>query len=163
VAPEALDGLLFESARVRLMVRPSRGVSLWAGYGTDRNNRDDPTAVRLNLGFSARRILGTAADFNVSATRTDRGDDSYDSLWASLGYSIGSRVYVSLEYRDTLSLYHLNPGGEEIIEVRPKSRMFSVTSNINISRTFSLLLELELFDHSDFQEHRLLSGLIVRF
>jgi hypothetical protein len=163
VAPEALDGLLFESSRVRLMVRPGRNVSVWAAYGNDRNNRDDPAANRFNLGFSARRILGSAADLNLSATRTDRGGDTYDSLWASLGYSFGSRVYVSLEYRDTLSIYHLSGGGGQIIEVRPNSEMYSITSNINLSRTFSLLLEIELFDHSDFEERRLMTGLVVRF
>ena len=163
VAPEALLGLLFESARIRLMVRPGRNISMWAGYGTDRNNRDDPTANRLNLGFSARRIFGSAADFNLSTTRTDRGEDSYDSLWASLGYSFGPRVYISIEYRDTLSVYHLNRSDGEIIEVRPNSKMFSVTSNINLGRRFSLLLELQLLDHSDFEERRFMTGLILRF
>jgi hypothetical protein len=163
VAPEQLDGLLFESARVRLMVRPSRNVSVWAGYGNDRNNRDDPTADRFNLGFSARRIFGSAADFNVSATRTERGEDSYDSLWASLGYGFGSRVYVSLEYRDTLSVYHQSRGDGETIEIRPNSEMYSITTNVNLSRRFSLLLELEFLNHSDFEERRVLTGLIIRF
>jgi len=163
VAPEALLGLLFESSRVRLMVRPGRNISLWAGYGTARNNRDDPTSTRIILGFSARRIFGSAADFNVSTTRTDRGEDSYDSLWGSLGYSFGSRVYVSLDYRDTLSVYHLNRSDGEIIEIRPNSKMFSVTSNINLGRKFSLLLNLELLNHSDFEEHRFMTGLIFRF
>ena len=163
VAPEALHGLLFESARVRLMIRPGRNISMWAGYGNDRNNRDDPTSTRLNAGFSARRIFGSHADFNISTARTDRGEDSYDSLWASLGYAFGPRVYVSFEYRDTLSVFHLNRGNGETVEVRPNSKLFSVNTNINLGRTFSLLLELELFDHSDFKERRMLTGLIVRF
>ena len=163
VAPEALQGLLFESARVRLMVRPGRNISLWAGYGNDRNNRDDPTSDKFNLGLSARRIFGSHADINLSMTRTERGEDSYDSTWASLGYSFGSSVYMSVEYRDTLSVYHLNRSDGEIIEVRPNSKMYSVNTNINLSRTFSLLLELELLNHSDFEERRFLSGLIVRF
>ena len=135
----------------------------WAGYGTNRNNRDDPTSTRINLGFSARRIPGSAADFNLSTTRTDRGEDSYDALWASLGYSFGSRVYVSFEYQDALSVYHLNRNDGEIIEIRPNSNVFSVTSNINLGRKFSLLLELELLDHSDFEEHRFMTRLIFRF
>lgn len=163
VAPEALDGLLFESARVRLMARPGHNISVWAGYGNDRNNRDDPTANRFNFGFSARRVFGSAADFNLSATRTDRGDDSYDSLWASLGYTFGSRVYVSLEYRDTLSVYHQNRGNGETIEIRPSSEMYSLTSNINLSRRFSLLIELEFLNQSEFEERRVMTGLIIRF
>ena len=161
--PEALHGLLFESARVRLRVRPSRNVSVWAGYGNDRNNRDDPTSTRLDAGLSFRRILGSRADLTVSSARTDRGENSYDSLWASLGYAFGSRVYVSLEYRDTLSVFHLNRGDGETIEVRPNSEMFSMNANINISRTFSLLLEIEMLNHSDFEERRMLTGLVVRF
>ena len=85
------------------------------------------------------------------------------SPWVSLGYSFGSRVYVSFDYRDTLSVYHLNRNDGEIIEVRPNSKMYSVTSNINLGRKFSLLLELELLDHSDFEEHRFMTGLIFRF
>lgn len=163
VAPEELDGLAFESGRVRIMVRPARNISVWAGYGNDRNNRDDPTANRFNLGASARRIFGSPVDLNLSATRTDRGEDSYDSLWASLGYAFGSRVYVSLEYRDTLSVYHVARGDGGSIEIRPNSEMYSLTSNINLGRRFSLLLELEFLDHSDFEERRVMTGLAVRF
>ena len=163
VPPEALQRLLFESGRVRLMVRPSRNISLWVGYGNDRNNDDDPTAKRFNAGFSARRILGSGADLNLSMTRTDRGEDTYDSKWASLGYSFGPRVYVSLEYRDTLSVFHLSRGDGETIEIRPNSEMYSLNSNINLGRRFSLQLQLEYLDHSDFEEKRLLTGLMVRF
>ena len=41
--------------------------------------------------------------------------------------------------------------------------MFSLTSNINLGRRFSLLLELEFLDHCDFEERRFLTGLIIRF
>jgi hypothetical protein len=163
VAPESLDALLFESARLRLMVRPARNISVWAGYGTDRNNRDDPTSNRFNLGFSARRLFGSAADFNLSATRTDRGEDTYDSLWGSLGYAFGSRVYVSLEYRDTLSVYHLSQGDGASVEIRPNSTLYSITSNVSLNHTFSLLIEFELLNHSDFDERRVMTGLIIRF
>ena len=59
------------------------------------------------------------------------------------------------------ALEHMEPG--QIIEVRPNSKMFSVTSNINLGRRFSLLLELELLDQSDFEEHRFMTGLVFRF
>ena len=163
VSPEALVGLLFESARLRLMVRPSRNISLWAGYGADRSTRNDPTAKRFNLGLSARRILGSGADITISANSTDRGEDSYDSLWGSIGYAFGQRVYVSLDYRDTLSVYHVTRGDGGVVEIRPDSEFYSLSSNINISRTFSLLLTLEYLEHSDYDERRLLTGLIIKF
>jgi hypothetical protein len=163
ISPEALQGLLYESGRLRLTVRPVRNISIWATYGNDRNNRGDSTATRFNLGLSARRLLGTPADFTISSAQTKRGDDSYDSLWASLGYSFGPKVYVSLEYRDTLSVFHLDRGEDGSVEIRPNSKLFSLSSNINLNRTFSLLITLEHLDHSDFDEQRILTGLIVRF
>ena len=163
VNPSKLDGLLFESARGRLMVRPLRWLSVWAGYANDRNNRGDDASNRLQLGVSARRLFGIPLDVTVSSSQTDRGDDSYDSLWASIGYAIGPKVYLSLDYNDTLSVYHLGNGDGGTIEVRPNSQRLSLSGNININRTFSLLITLEHTDHSDFTETRALTGLIVRF
>jgi len=163
VNPETLVGLLFESARLRLMVRPGRNISVWASYGADRNTRDDPTATRFNLGFSARRIFGSGADISISANSTDRGEDSFDSMWGSFGYAISQRVYVSLDYRDTLSIYHVTRGDGGIVEIRPDSEFYSLSSNINLNRTFSLLLTMEHLKHSDFDERRLLTGLIINF
>jgi hypothetical protein len=163
VSPEALRGLFFESARLRLMIRPARRLSLWLGYGNDRRERDDPTAKRLNIGLSARMVFGTPLDFTLSSTSTDRGGDSYDSHRASLGYSFGRKVYVSIEYRDTIAVYHVDQGDGGTVEIRPDSDFLSISSNINLSRTFSLLLEAGILDHSDFEETRLMTGLIVRF
>ena len=163
VNPSKLDGLLFESARGRLMVRPLRWLSVWAGYANDRNNRGDDASNRLQLGVSARRLFGIPLDVTVASSQTDRGDDSYDSLWASIGYAIGPKLYLSLDYNDTLSVYHLGNGNGGTIEVRPNSERFSLSGNINLNRTFSLLITLEHTDHSDFTETRALTGLIVRF
>ena len=163
VSPEQLDGLLFESARARVMVRPLRWLSVWAGYANDRNNRTDDSSDRLQLGASARRLFGIPLDLTVTTSQTDRGDDSYDSLWASIGYALGAKVYLSLDYNDTLSVYHISDGDGGTIEVRPDSERFSLSGNVNINRTFSLLLTLEHVDHSDFTEDRALAGLIVRF
>ena len=163
VSPEVLRGFFFESGRVRLAVRPARRISLWIGYGNDRSERDDPTAKRLNIGFSARRIFGTPMDFSLSSTATDRGDDSYDSHWASLGYSFGSKVYVSVEYRDTIAVYRVDQGNGDTVEIRPDSDFLSISSNINLNRTFSLLLEAGILDHRDFEENRVMTGLIIRF
>jgi hypothetical protein len=61
VSPERLDGLLFESGRFRVTLNPWRRVRFWAGYGRDRNNRDDEWSDRLNYGFSVNDILGVPA------------------------------------------------------------------------------------------------------
>jgi hypothetical protein len=163
VNPETLNGLLFESARVRLMVRPLRWLSLWAGYANDQNNRGDEASNRVQLGVSARRLFGVPLDVTVASSQTDRGDDSYDSLWASVGYAIGSKVYLSLDYNDTLSVYYRDDGSGGTIEIRPDSERYALSGNINLSRIFSLLVTLEHVDHSDFTENRALTGLIIRF
>jgi hypothetical protein len=163
VKPETLVGLLYESARLRLMVRPGRNLSVWAGYGADRNTRNAPTSKKFNLGLSARRILGSDADITISAYSTDRGEDSYDSMWGSIGYALSQRVYVSLDYRDTLSVYHVTRGDGGVVEIRPDSTFYSLSSNINLNRTFSLSLTMEYLEHSEFDERRLLTGLIISF
>jgi hypothetical protein len=163
VKPETLVGLLYESARLRLMVRPGRNLSVWAGYGADRNTRNAPTSKKFDLGLSARRILGSDADITISAYSTDRGEDSYDSMWGSIGYALSQRVYVSLDYRDTLSVYHVTRGDGGVVEIRPDSTFYSLSSNINLNRTFSLSLTMEYLEHSEFDERRLLTGLIISF
>ncbi len=163
VNPAKLDGLLFESARARVMVRPLRWLSVWGAYANDRNNRGDDASNRIQLGASARRLFGIPLDVTVSTSQTDRGEDSFNSLWASIGYAIGSKVYLSLDYNDTLSVYNLGDGNGGTIEVRPNSQRFSLSGNINLNRTFSLLITLERTDHSDFTETRALTGLIIRF
>jgi hypothetical protein len=49
------------------------------------------------------------------------------------------------------------------VPILPDSEFYSLSSNINISRTFSLLLTLEYVEHSDYDGRRVLTGLIVRF
>ncbi len=163
VNPAKLDRLLFESARARVMVRPLRWLNVWAGYANDRNNRGEAASNRIQLGISARRLFGIPLDATVSSSQTDRGDDSYNSLWASVGYALGPKVYLSLDYNDTLSVFHYGDGDGGTIEVRPNSQRLSLSGNININRTFSLLITLEHTDHSDFTETRALTGLTIRF
>lgn len=163
VDPARLEGLLFESARARVMVRPLRWLSVWAGYSNDRDNRGDESSNRFQIGASARRLFGVPLDVSVTSTQTDRGGDSYDSLWASVGYAFGPKVYLTLDYYDTLSVYTIGDGSGGTIEVRPNSERLSLSGNINLSRTFGLLVTLEHTDHSDFTEIRALTGLIVRF
>lgn len=163
VSPERLDGLLFESGRFRVTLNPWRRVRFWAGYGRDRNNRDDEWSDRLNYGFSVNDILGVGLDLTASNSRIDRLDHEYDSTYVSLGKTLGRRVYLTLDYNTSLSIFHYSDGDGGYVELRPESERWALSMNANISRLFSLLLVAEFMDHDDFEEVRALTGLTFRF
>jgi hypothetical protein len=81
----------------------------------------------------------------------------------SLGKTLGRRVYLSLDYNTSLSVFHYSDGDGGFIELRPESERWSLSMNANISRLFSLLLVAEFMDHDDFEEVRALTGLTFRF
>lgn len=163
VSPEALDGLLFESGRLRVTVRATRFLSLWASAGQDRNDWADEARDRFQLGVSARQLFGTGFDVTVSSSQYDEGDESYDSLYASIGTSVGSRVYLSLDYNESFAVYHYDDGNGGTVELRPDSSRYALSCNLNLNRTFSFLLVAETADSDDFDEKRVLGGLVVRF
>lgn len=163
VDPERLQGLIYESGRFRVNVRPWRRVRFWAGYGQDRNNSDDEWADRTNIGLSVSNIAKIGLDFTASTSRIDRLDREYDSTWVSLGKTIGRRVYLSVDYLTSLSVFEYEDGSGGTIEVRPESDRFSLSLNANLSRKFSLLLVVEQTDHDDYEELRALTGLTIRF
>lgn len=163
VDPAALVGLLYESSRFRVSVRPLRWLTVWAGAGHDRNNRGDPASNRLNLGLSARNFVGTGLDISVSKWTSDKGIDGSDSLYVSLGRSFGSRVYVSLDYNQALAVYHLRSHDGGIVEVRPDSRRYALAATVTLSRRWAILLDLERLDQQSLTENRLLAGLTLRF
>ena len=140
VSPEALEGLLFESSRLRITVHPTRHLSLWATYGQDQNNRGDASRDRLQFGASARNLFDSGFDITLASSQTSNGDDSYDSLHASIGTGVGSRVYLSLDYNESLAVYHYDDGDGGTIEVHPESSRYSLSSNLNLNRTLSFLL-----------------------
>jgi hypothetical protein len=163
VDPARLDGLLFESARFRVTVSPWRRLRVWAGVGQDRNNRDDDWNDRLNFGLSLNDILGIGLDLTASNTQIDRVDNSYDSTYVSIGKTLGRRVYVSVDYITSLSVFYYGDRDGGFIEVRPESERYALSINANLSRIFSLLLVGEWMDHDDFEEVRALTGLVIRF
>ncbi len=85
VDPERLNGLLFESGRLRVTGRPWRRVRIWAGIGRDRNNLSDEWAERTNLGFSLSNIAKIGLDLSAGASRIDRAGREYDSTRVTLG------------------------------------------------------------------------------
>jgi hypothetical protein len=163
VNPERLAGLLFESGRFRITVNPWRRLRIWAGYGRDKNNRLDEWTDRVNYGFSFNNVGGVGLDFTASNSEIDRLDRSYDTTYVSLGKTLGRRVYLSLDYTSSLSVFHFRDGNGGTIETRPESDRYSLSLNANISRLFSLLLVGEWMDHDDYEEIRVLTGVTFRF
>lgn len=162
VSSESLEGFLFESARLRVTVRPLRGLQVWASAGHDTNNRGDEAADRVGFGLSLAGMLLGGFDLTASSYRIDRGAESYDTTYASLGRSFGSRLYVSLDYTTALSVYRYDVDGGTIT-VRPQSTRYALSANVNLNRTFSLLLSGETTNGDGYDEVRGLVGLIVRF
>ncbi len=163
IDPERLDGLLFESGRLRVTVRPWRAVRFWASYGRDRSNDGDEWYPRADLGFSVNNIGGAGFDFTASNARSDRGDDSYDMIYASLGKTFGRKLYISLDYTSSVSTFTYESANGGTVTVDPESDRYSLSANLSLNRTFSLLLVGEWMDHDDFEESRALAGLTIRF
>jgi len=163
VDPERLQGLLFESGRLRITVSPWRWVRFWGSYGKDRNNSDGEWADRANLGLSLNNIAKIGLDFSASTSRINRLDREYDSTWVSLGKTIGRRVYLSVDYQKSLSVFQYEDGGGGTIEERPESERYSLSMTANLNRMFSLLLVGEWTEHDDYEEVRALTGLTIRF
>jgi hypothetical protein len=163
IDPERLDGLLYESGRLRVSVRPWRAMRLWAGYGRERSNDGDDWNPRTELGVSFTNIGDIGFDITASNNRTDRGDDSYDMVYASLGKTFGRKVYLSLDYFSSVSTFTYDSETGGTVTVSPESDRYSLSGNISLNRTFSLLLIGEWMDHDDFEESRALAGLTIRF
>lgn len=164
VSPKALDGLRFESLTGRVTVTLVRNVRLFGGYGQDKNNRDDAPSGRINFGAYASNVLGTGLDLTVSDSRMDRGQNgSYDAWYASVGRSLGGRVYLTGDYSSSLSVLHFFSASGFLIETRPLTRRIAVSGVINAAHGTSLLITAERVRDSDATQTRLLSGITYRF
>jgi hypothetical protein len=164
VAPERLEGLLFESSRLRVTVGPSRHLRVWGSYGKDRNNQGDERWYdRYGVGLSLIDLFKLGLNLTASNTSVDRLETSYDNTYVQLGRSFGRRVYITVDYTGSLSVFRYDDENGITISERPESERYSLSANINIDRRFSLLLIGEYFDSDDFEETRVLTGLTVRF
>jgi len=164
VDPRALDGLKFESFTGRVTVNVLRNVRVFGGYGQDRNNRDDAVAGRITFGAYATNIWKTGLDVTLSDSRIDRGSSgSYDSWYASVGRSLGARVYLTGDYSSSLSVFHFTSLNGFVIDTRPLTRRFAVSGVINAVRGASLLITAERVLDQNATQTRLLSGITYRF
>lgn len=161
---KALDGFLFDSMGGRATVEFARGWRAWAGYYRDKNNRDDVSQDRWQFGLSAVNVAGSGVDVFVSDNRTNRpGSSSYDAWYFSVGRSLGSKFYLTLDYSTSLSVLQLTDSGGLAIVTKPSSRRFSLSGIWNMSRTFSILVTGEQLDDDTTTQYRALLGLTYRF
>lgn len=161
---KSLDGFLFDSMGGRATVEFARGWRAWAGYYQDKSNRDDVAQDRLQFGLSAMNVAGSGFDVFVSDNRTNRpGSNSYDAWYFSLGRSLGSKFYLTLDYSTSLSVLQLTDTGGLTIVNRPSSRRYSLSGIWNMSRSFSLLVTGEQLDDDTATQNRWLLGLTYRF
>ena len=163
VDPRLLAGFLYESGGGRLTVEVARGVRVFAGYSQDRGNRDSGSTGRITAGLHASDVLRSGLDVTVSDNRIDRPDGAYDSWYASVGRSLGGRVYLSLDYATALSVLRFTDSDGLIVETRPRTDRFSLNASVNLGRSFSLLLAGQRTSGDLSTELRGSAGLAVRF
>jgi len=165
VDPRLLDGFLFESlgGRVSFEILPT--LRVYAGYARERGNRGDPTADRATLGLYASNLFKSGFDLTVADNRFSRsgGNGSYDSWYASLGRSLGPKVYLTAEYASSLSVVRFTDSGGVTVETRPKTRRYGLTGLVNLTRTLGVLLTVEELREEESREERGLLGLTFRF
>ena len=161
--PGALDGLLFESAGGRLTARVTSTVRINAGYTRDRNNHDSSATGRLTVGASTSNLAQTGIDVSVSESRIHRPTGQYNSLYASVGRQIGSRVYFSGDYSSSVSIARFTRSDGLTIETRPHTRQLTFSGVVTLTRSLSLLMTGEHTRDDDTSDVRVLSGLNVRF
>jgi len=163
VDPRLLTGFLYESAGGRVTVMLSNHVRAWGGYARDKTNMEAQSTGRVNAGFWASNIFGTHLDFTVSDNRFTGPTNRYDSWYTSLGASLGRSVYLSADYTTSLSTVTFTDSGGVVVTSRPQTKRYSLSSNINLSRTFSLMLTVERIKEDTGHQDRGIAGFSVRF
>lgn len=157
-------GFLFESIEGRVTYLAAPGLRFFVGYGQDRGNEGEDTTGRLNTGFYSSDLFHTGIDTQVSISRRNRNDgSSYNSWIVSAGRMLFPKLYVSGDYTSSLSIVRFIGVNNVMIETRPSSRRYSVSSMFYLTRAFTLLFTLEHTDADTAHENRLLGGVTYRF
>jgi len=162
VDARTVEGFLFDSAGGRVTFRITPSLNVYAGYSRERDNRDDRSYGRTNLGLFAGNVLGSGLDVVVSDYRSDRPGGAFDSWYASLGRNLGPKLYVSADYSTSLSRLTF-VSGDVTIQSRPKTKRYSLYGLWNVDRHFSLMLTGEQLRDDTTRSNRVLLGLMYRF
>ncbi|MGE5278813.1 MAG: hypothetical protein ACM3SU_17620 [Acidobacteriota bacterium] len=118
------------------------------------------------MGLYASNLFKSGLDLTVADNRYSRcggGNGSYDSWYASLGRSLGPKVYLTAEYASSLSVVRFTDSGGVTVETRPKTRRYGLTGLVNLTRTLGVLLTVEELREEQSREERGLLGLTFRF
>ena len=113
VDQKTLDGFLFQSAGARVTVEVLKNVRVHAGYAADRHNREDRSFRRLSAGVWAANVARSGFDVTLSDNRSERPEGSYDAWYASLGRSLGQKVYLTADYATSLAVPGQRCGARE--------------------------------------------------
>jgi hypothetical protein len=163
LTPRAVDGLRYESRGGRVSVEILRGTRIYTSYTQDRTNRDDALAGRVMVGGYSSNMLRTGFDVAASDSRINRPTGAYHSRFLSVGRSLGSAVYVSMDYSTSLSLIQFQRSDGIVIETRPWTRRYSGSGSVTLNRHVSLLFTADYTKDEAQNEIRALSGLSYRF
>jgi hypothetical protein len=163
VSEAQLEGLLFESIGGRLTLRPWRNFQVFFGYAQDRTRQDEEKRDRYTFGIFSSNLLRSGFDVTVSDTRyTTAAGSRSDAWYFSLGRDIGRSLYLEAYYRTSIAFLRLSSSGV-LVERRPYSHLYGLSSVIRLGRRVSILATLERADEDSLGETRLLSGLSYRF
>ena len=95
IDPRLLEGFLFESFGGRVSVNITPTFRLYAGYAAEKRNQNETSIGRITGGLYASNLFKSGFDLTVSDSYYQRdaseGDD--DSIYVSLGRSVGPRIY----------------------------------------------------------------------
>jgi hypothetical protein len=165
VSAKALEGLLYESIGGRATITVARDVRVFAGYTKDRNNREDLPTARITFGGFATNPFRSGLDVNISDSRMQGPSASYDSWDASIGRSLGVRMYVTIDYSTSLSTFQMLGQDGFLLQTRPRTNRYSLSDLIRVTRSgrFSVLATADRTRDGDLTELRWLASLIYRF
>ncbi len=162
VDPRALDGFLFGSIGGRVTVEPIRGFRFYGGYSQERGSREGGTYPRYQAGLWMTNLFGSGFDVTVSDNRYKPATGPYDSWYASLGRSIGSKVYLTADYTTSLSTLNVTGPDGVVVQSHPQSKRYSLSGVVNLSRLFSVFVTLEQVRDDTSRQNRGLLGITYR-
>jgi len=163
VDSRTLYGFLYQSGGGRVTVEVIKNVRVYAGYAVDRSDRESTSVGRLTVGLHASNLAGSGFDLTVSDNRSNRNGGPNDAWYASIGRSIGPRVYLSLDASTSLAVFRFTDQGGVVIESRPRTKRFGLSGTANVSRHFSLMVTAEQFVDDVSRDTRGLLGVTYRF
>lgn len=163
VDPRLLEGFLFESVGGRVTVEVFRSVRVYGGWAREKNNRDAAPSDRIAAGLWASNLFRSGFDLTVSDNRYQSPQGPYDAWYVSLGRNLGSRLYLSADYSNSVSVLRLTDSGGVVVESRPRTRRFGLNGVANIGRSLTLLLTAEQIRDDTSKDNRGMAGLSFRF